>query len=179
MIQWSIRASFVVHNNKRSFFSSTQFQKRASFKGHNYLNNSYWRLFIARFTKKSSFQSSELKRTSISLKRPRKKLTTFLSALFSYFESFLSKPALFSESILGGCWWFLTFYLGDEVILDILGNHNVWFFTCVPIFSSLAWLEVCQEPPILEVHTSTWRMLNVPDWSLGGWGHLWHHILSA
>ena len=40
-------------------------------------------------------------------------------------------------------------------------------------FSSLAWLEVCQEPPILEVHT--WRMLMAPDWRLGGWGHPWCH----
>ena len=70
MTQWSKRASFVKHNNKRSFFSSTQFQKRASFKGHKYLNNSYWRLFIAHFTKKSSFQNSQLKGTSISLKGP-------------------------------------------------------------------------------------------------------------
>ncbi len=39
--------------------------------------------------------------------------------------------------------------------------------------SSLAWLKVCQEPPVLEVHT--WRTLKVPDWILGGWGHHWHH----
>jgi len=50
------------------------------------------------------------------------------------------------------------------------------FLRCVQKFSSLAWIEVCQEFPILEVHT--WRMLRVPDWILGGWGHSWHHGLS-
>ena len=35
---------------------------------------------------------------------------------------------------------------------------------------------MCQEPHIIEVHT--WRALMVPDWSLGGWGHPWHHGLS-
>ena len=30
-----------------------------------------------------------------------------------------------------------------------------------------------QEQLFLEVHT--WRMLMVPDWGLGGWGHPWHH----
>ena len=44
------------------------------------------------------------------------------------------------------------------------------------IFSSLAWSNVCQEPPILEVHT--WRMLKVPSWSLRGLSHLWLHISS-
>ena len=53
--------------------------------------------------------------------------------------------------ILGGQWWFLTGYLEDGVILDIMDCHNMWFLTCVPNFSSLAWIEVCQEPPILKV----------------------------
>ena len=35
----------------------------------------------------------------------------------------------------------------------------------LPNLSSVAWLEGCQEPPILEVHI--WRMLMVPDWRLG------------
>ena len=26
-----------------------------------------------------------------------------------------------------------------------MDHHDTWFFTCVPNFSSLAWLEVCQE----------------------------------
>ena len=44
--------------------------------------------------------------------------------------------------------------------------------SCVPNLISVAWLEVCQEPHILEVHS--WRMFMVPDWILGGWGHSWH-----
>jgi hypothetical protein len=51
-------------------------------------------------------------------------------------------------------------------------DHDMWFLTCVPNFSSLAWLEVCQEPPVLEVHT--WRTLSVPDWILREWDHSWH-----
>ena len=46
----------------------------------------------------------------------------------------------------------------------------------VPNLSSLAWSEVYQEPPVLEVHT--WRMLKVPDWGLGGWGHPWSYESS-
>ena len=57
-----------------------------------------------------------------------------------------------------------------------MDHHDMRFLTCVPNFSSLAYLEVCQEPPILKVHT--WRTLRVPDWILGGWGHCWHHGLS-
>ena len=74
------------------------------------------------------------------------------------------------KCILQGCWRFLTGVLENGVILDIMDHHDVWFLTCVPNFSSLPWLELCQEPPVLEVHT--WRTLKVPDWSLGGWGHL-------
>ena len=83
------------------------------------------------------------------------------------------KNHLSLKSILGGCWWFLTGNLEDGVILDILDHHHMSFLTCVPNFSSLAWLEVCQEPSILEVRT--WMMLMVPDWRLGGWGRLWCH----
>ena len=75
------------------------------------------------------------------------------------------------KSILGGRWWFLTRDLEDGVFLDIMDCHDTWFLTCVPNFNSLAWLEVCQGPPILEVHT--WRTLTVPDRRLGGFGHLW------
>ena len=53
--------------------------------------------------------------------------------------------------ILGWHWCFLTGYLEDGVILDIMDCHDMWFLTCVPNFSSLAWIEVCQEPPVLEV----------------------------
>ena len=45
----------------------------------------------------------------------------------------------------------------------------MWVLNCVPNFSSLECLEVPQEPPPPRSHT--WRMLKVPDWSLGGWGH--------
>ena len=51
--------------------------------------------------------------------------------------------------ILGGCWWFLTGYLEDGVILDLMNHHNMSFWTCVPNFRSLAWLKVYQDPPIL------------------------------
>ena len=61
-------------------------------------------------------------------------------------------------------------------ILDILDHHDIWLFTCMPNFNSLAWLEVCQEPPILQVHT--WKTLVVPDWRFGGWGLLWFCIPS-
>ena len=81
-----------------------------------------------------------------------------------------------SKSILGGRWGILTGGLEDGVILAIMDCHDMWFLTCVPNFSSLAWIEVCKEPPILEVQT--WRTLRVLDWILGGWGHSWYHGLS-
>ena len=59
------------------------------------------------------------------------------------------------------------------VILDIVDGHNMCFLTCVPNFSSLAWLEVPQEPP--RPRSDTWRKLMVPEWRLGGWGHPWNH----
>ena len=45
----------------------------------------------------------------------------------------------------------MTGYLEDGVILDIMDHHYMWFLTCVPNFSSRAWMEVFQEPPIFEV----------------------------
>ena len=56
----------------------------------------------------------------------------------------------------------------DGVILD-MDSQYIGFLTCVPNFSSPAWIEVCQEPPSVILG----RTLKVPDWSLGGWGHLW------
>ena len=53
----------------------------------------------------------------------------------------------------------------------IIDHHDMWFLTCVPNFSSLACLEVPQEPPRPRSHT--WRTLKVPDWRLGKWGHSW------
>ena len=47
--------------------------------------------------------------------------------------------------------WFLIRYLEDRVLLHAMGHHEMCFLNCMPCFSSLAWLEVCQEPPILEV----------------------------
>ena len=55
------------------------------------------------------------------------------------------------------------------VIFDSMDHHHMWFITSVSNFSSLAWLEVCQVPPVHEAHT--WRMLMVPDRILGGQGH--------
>ena len=76
-------------------------------------------------------------------------------------------------SILGGLWWFLTSYLEDRTILYVMDHHDIWILTCMPNFSFLAWLEVCQEPPVLDVHT--WRTLMVPDQLLGGQSHPGHH----
>ena len=53
--------------------------------------------------------------------------------------------------ILEGCGWFPNRYLEDGVILNIMDSHDMRFLTCVPNFSSLAWIEMCQELPILEV----------------------------
>ena len=52
--------------------------------------------------------------------------------------------------LLGGHWWLLTEVLKDGVTLYILYNHDMQFFSCVSNISSLAWLEVNQEPLILE-----------------------------
>ena len=72
----------------------------------------------------------------------------------------LSQEPPVLEVILGGRWRFLTGYLEDGVILDIMDCHVIWFLTCVPNFSSLAWIEVCQEPPILKVILGgRWRFL--------------------
>ena len=51
------------------------------------------------------------------------------------------------KSILRGHWWFLTVYLEDGVIFQIMDSHDMSFLTCVLNFHSLAWLAVCQEPP--------------------------------
>ena len=79
-------------------------------------------------------------------------------------------------SILWGPGRFLTRNLENRVILDIMDNHNLWFFTSVPIFSFLAWLEVCQEHQslmfILGVYTTgsslaSWIILrDLPKYSL-------------
>ena len=77
----------------------------------------------------------------------------------------------------GSSWWgFLMRSSEDWVILYIMDHNDMWFFTCLPNFSSPAWLEVCEELLILEAHT--WRTLNIPDWSVGWWGHLWHLNLA-
>ena len=54
-----------------------------------------------------------------------------------------------------------------------MDHPDMWFLTCVPNFSSLACLEVPQEPPRPRSHA--WRMGKVPDWSLGRWSHPWRH----
>ena len=67
--------------------------------------------------------------------------------------------------------WLDCLLLEDGVILDIMDHHYIGLFTCVPNFSSLAWLEVYQEPPSSWSHT--WMTLMVSDWRLEEWGHLW------
>ena len=51
--------------------------------------------------------------------------------------------------ILGGRAWFLIGYLEDRVIHDIRNHLDMWVLTYVPNLSSLAWWEVCHEPPLL------------------------------
>ena len=76
----------------------------------------------------------------------------------AWLEEF-QEPPIF-EVILGWHWRFLTGVLEDRVILDIMDHHYIWFLTCVPNFSSLAWLEEFQEPPILKVILGgCWRFL--------------------
>ena len=99
------------------------------------------------------------------------KLVKVLKKLEEILKGWLEFPLPLSLW-LGGHWWFLTKHLEDGVILDIMDRHNMWLYLCAK-FSSLGWWEMCQEPPILEVHT--WRMLMVPDLGLGGQGHSWHH----
>ena len=70
---------------------------------------------------------------------------------FSSMIRSLSRNPPHPEVIFGGHWWFLTGVLVDEVILDIIDHHDMWLLTCVPNVIYLAWLEVCQEPPDLEV----------------------------
>ena len=83
---------------------------------------------------------------------------------------------LSSKSILGRHWGFLTRYCEDWVSSDLMNHHDMCFFPYLLNFSSLVWLEVCQEQPVLGVHT--WRTLIVPEQILGGSRHLWHNGLS-
>ena len=55
-------------------------------------------------------------------------------------------------------------------------SFTVWSIMICDSFSSLAWLEVCQESLILKV--SARRTLMVPDQVLGGCGNSWHHWSS-
>ena len=52
----------------------------------------------------------------------------------------------------------------------VMSNLIHAFLICVPNFSSLAWLEVPQEPPS-HPQCHTLRTLKVPDWRLQGWHH--------
>ena len=63
------------------------------------------------------------------------------------------------EVILGGHWRFLTGDLEDGVILEIMDHHDMWFSTSVQNFSSLACLEVCQEPPPPWHHKLSWYVI--------------------
>ena len=41
----------------------------------------------------------------------------------------VSRTPLSSKSLLGGCWWFLTMYLEDSVIFDIMDPHDMRFLS--------------------------------------------------
>ena len=50
--------------------------------------------------------------------------------------------------------------LEDEIIQNIIYHQNMWFSTCVPIFICLAWFEMCEKLPVLEViHGGHWWFL--------------------
>ena len=63
---------------------------------------------------------------------------------------------------------------------EIWHNGSSWyviFYFCAKFqLSTLIRSVSSQELPVVKVHT--WRMLMVPDWIFGGWGHPWHHGLS-
>ena len=69
---------------------------------------------------------------------------------------------------LGGHWEFLTGDLEDGVIFDII-NHVSRSLGRYP--ESL--MKIRQDLDMAWIWT--WRTLRVPDWRLGGWGHLWHN----
>ena len=79
------------------------------------------------------------------------------------------------EVILGRCGWFLTGYLEDGVILDFMDHHDVILDFCAKSQLSSMNRSVSRTPC---PRSNTWRMLMVPDWILGGWGHSWHHESS-
>ena len=66
--------------------------------------------------------------------------------------------------------WPMT--LRTWIILDLIIFLYAWFLTCLQSIWILAWLEVCQEPPILDWDL---RTLIVYDRSLGGHCHPWQH----
>ena len=107
-------------------------------------------------------------------------------------------PLIFQGNLnilLHKSWYFKIFIKHIMILLDPLAKTGIIFFIH-SIFSSISpTIEWCikltqfneiesfwnytsvfncsdyQEPPSPWSHT--WRPLMVPDWSLGGWGHLW------
>ena len=79
--------------------------------------------------------------------------------------------------VLGGCWGFLTGYLDDRIIFDVM-DYLVWLQGRYPeSFVSISSLEVCQECGVL--HGSAWRRLMVLERIIGWQGNLWCHGLPC
>ena len=77
----------------------------------------------------------------------------------------------------GGHWRFLTGYLDDRVIFDVI-DYLVWPKGRYPeSFVSISSLEVCQECGVL--HGSAWRRLMVLERIIGWQGNLWCHGLQC
>ena len=64
-------------------------------------------------------------------------------------EACQKHPAI--KSILEGHCWILTRFLENGVIIDIMDHIFMWFPSCVPIVSSLAWIKICREKPVFKV----------------------------
>ena len=48
-------------------------------------------------------------------------------------------------------WWSMTGHFEDGVICDIIYHSYMWFISCLPIFSSLAWIKMGRKQSGLEV----------------------------
>ena len=78
--------------------------------------------------------------------------------------------------VLVGHWGFLTGYLEDMVILDVMNDLILpqgWY---TESFVLISLLEVCQDWGAKKKWP--WWTLRVPDWILGGYGHSWCLVLS-
>ena len=73
------------------------------------------------------------------------------------------------RGVLGGHWGFLTRDMEDRVIPDIMNDVFLPQGKYPENFVPISQLEVCQEGGVKK--GGTWRMLMVPDRTLGGRGH--------